>query len=379
MESTQNDRGTILSRYFSEIRNYPLLTKEEEQILAENVRNGCKASLNELIESNLSFVVKVASEYRNLGLPFEDLLNEGNIGLIEAAHRYDASKGTKFITYAIWWIRKSILKALSEHSNLVRVPTYQLKKVREIRDAETILRRSLGRKPRRDEISHKLSKNVAKVDQVLQFNLREMSLDDKVGKDRDTPISDFLEDKECTSAEDDLIQREASTLVTEAMDHLTSQERTVIGSRFGLDTGKSLTLKEIGSRWGSAANGCARSNARPRPVCARSLPGGAWRSRRPPPAPPLPDLPPSSLRRTIAVDSSPFLCLPKGVVPPYGVGIERPSEAARKKRIHRLVQAPGAPVRGKRHPGDPAHAGRARKSSKPAGSFTAGRSAVRSA
>ena len=109
MESTRNDRGTLLSRYFSEIRNYPLLTKEEELVLAENVRNGCKASLNELIESNLSFVVKVASEYRNLGLPFEDLLNEGNIGLIEAAHRYDASKGTKFITYAIWWIRKSVL------------------------------------------------------------------------------------------------------------------------------------------------------------------------------------------------------------------------------------------------------------------------------
>jgi RNA polymerase primary sigma factor len=250
MESTQNDRGTILSRYFPEIRNYPLLTKEEELLLAENVRNGCKASLNELIESNLSFVVKVASEYRNLGLPFEDLLNEGNIGLIEAAHRYDASKGTKFITYAIWWIRKSVLKALSEYSNLVRVPNYQLKKVREIRDAEAILRRSLGRKPRRDEISHKLSKNVAKVDQVMQFNMRGMSLDHKVGKDRETPISDFLEDKDCTSAEDDLLRREASTLVTEALEYLSSQERTVIGFRFGLDTGKSLTLKEIGLKMG---------------------------------------------------------------------------------------------------------------------------------
>ncbi len=250
MESTQNDRGTILSRYFSEIRNYPLLTKEEELVLAENVRNGCKASLNELIESNLSFVVKVASEYRNLGLPFEDLLNEGNIGLIEAAHRYDASKGTKFITYAIWWIRKSLLKALSEHSNLVRIPNYQLKKVREIRDAEAILRRSLGRKPRRDEISRKLSKSMAKVDQVLQFNMREMSLDDKVGKDRETPISDFLEDKDRTSAEDDLLKQEASTLVTEALEHLSGQERTVIGFRFGLDTGKSLTLKEIGLKMG---------------------------------------------------------------------------------------------------------------------------------
>ncbi len=101
MNSTHRERSTLLSRYFSDIREYPLLTKEQEQGLARNVKKGCQDSLRELVESNLSFVVKVASEYRNLGLPFEDLLNEGNIGLIEAAHRYDASKGTKFITYAI--------------------------------------------------------------------------------------------------------------------------------------------------------------------------------------------------------------------------------------------------------------------------------------
>ena len=151
MDSTQKERSTVLSRYFSEIRKYPLLTKKQEQGLARNVKKGCRDSLDELVKSNLSFVVKVASEYRNLGMPFEDMLNEGNIGLIEAAHRYDASKGTKFITYAIWWIRKSILKSLGEHSSLVRVPTYQMKKVREIRDAENSLRRSLGRKPKRDQ------------------------------------------------------------------------------------------------------------------------------------------------------------------------------------------------------------------------------------
>src|SRR5512134_136564 len=185
MDTSPNERSSLLARYFSEIRHYPLLSKEQEQDLANRVRRGSRDALNELIESNLSFVVKVASEYRNLGLPFEDLLNEGNIGLIEAAHRYDAGKGTKFITYAIWWIRKSILKALSEHSNLVRVPNYQMKKVREIRDAENYLRRSLGRKPEREEISEKLSRSVTKIDQVLQFNLREVSLDEKVGKDRD--------------------------------------------------------------------------------------------------------------------------------------------------------------------------------------------------
>jgi RNA polymerase primary sigma factor len=218
--------------------------------LADGVKRGDRASLNELIESNLSFVVKVSSEYRNLGLPFEDLLNEGNIGLIEAAHRYDASKGTKFITYAIWWIRKSILKALSEHSNLVRVPSYQMKKVREIRDAEASLRRSLGRAPERGEISHRLSKSVNKIDQVLQFTMREVSLDDKVGKDRDKPIAEYLVDPACSSPEDDLINRESNSLVGEAMAHLTEQERIVVAFRFGLAGGPPLTLKEIGEKMG---------------------------------------------------------------------------------------------------------------------------------
>ena len=246
MEPTQNDRNTVLSRYFSEIRSYPLLTKEQEQNLALAIQQGCKESLRELIESNLSFVVKVASEYRNLGLPFEDLLNEGNVGLIEAAHRYDASKGTKFITYAIWWIRKSILKAISEHSNLVRVPTYQMKKVREIREVENSLRRRLGRKPNRQEISEMLDRSLSKIDQVLQFSMREMSLDEKVGKERDTPISDYLVDDSGESPEEDLVKREANTLISEAMHHLNDQEQLVIRHRFGIAGGRPLTLKEIG-------------------------------------------------------------------------------------------------------------------------------------
>jgi RNA polymerase primary sigma factor len=250
MQVTAKERSSVLSRYFAEIREYQLLSKEQEQTLARSVQRGSREALNELIESNLSFVVKVASEYRNLGLPFEDLLNEGNLGLIEAGHRYDASKGTKFITYAIWWIRKSILKALSEHSNMVRVPNYQLKKVREIRDAENSLRRSLGRKPKREEISARLSKSVHKIDQVLQLKLREVSLDDKVGKDRDSSISEYLVDKNSHSPEDDLIRREANSLVSEALAFLTEQERTVVTFRFGLAGGSPLTLKEIGEKMG---------------------------------------------------------------------------------------------------------------------------------
>jgi len=250
MEPSVKERSSVLSRYFSEIREYPLLTKDEEMALADGVKRGDRASLNELIESNLSFVVKVSSEYRNLGLPFEDLLNEGNIGLIEAAHRYDASKGTKFITYAIWWIRKSILKALSEHSNLVRVPSYQMKKVRKVRDTEQSLARSLGRKPEKDELSRELDSSISKIDEILQIKLREISIDDKVGKDKDIPISDYLVDSQCVNPEAELLKTESQDLVRTALHMLSDQEHTVITNRFGLTGGRSFTLKEIGQTMG---------------------------------------------------------------------------------------------------------------------------------
>ncbi|MBP7149038.1 MAG: RNA polymerase sigma factor RpoD/SigA [Acidobacteria bacterium] len=248
-ESAPADR-TVLSRYFTEIREYPLLTKEQEQQLARRVQQGDPEAFEHLVASNLSFVVKVASEYRNLGLPLEDLLNEGNLGLIEAARRYDPSKGTKFITYAIWWIRKSILKALAEQVNLVRVPTYQMKKVKEVRETERTLRKELGRSPERQEISARMDVSLKKVDQVLQVHSKEVSLDDTVGKDRKTPVSDFLVDPDDESPEDNLLKREGTTLVTEALEFLTEQERVVIKHRFGLDGSMILTLKEIGEKMG---------------------------------------------------------------------------------------------------------------------------------
>lgn len=250
MSSSHNDRNPVLSRYFSEIREYPLLSKEEEMTLAKKIKTGKKGFLNDLIESNLSFVVKVASEYRNLGLPFEDLLNEGNIGLIEAAHRYDHKKGTKFITYAIWWIRKSILKALSEHASLVRVPNYQMKKVKELKDTEKILREELGRKPKKEEISEHLDRSISKIDDILKLTLKDMSLDEKIGKDKDTPISDYLMDGGFVSPEEEMIKRENSNLIKVALDFLSEQERIVITNRFGLNGGPILTLKEIGEIMG---------------------------------------------------------------------------------------------------------------------------------
>ncbi|HXV75853.1 MAG TPA: RNA polymerase sigma factor RpoD/SigA [Candidatus Polarisedimenticolaceae bacterium] len=240
--------NSVLSQYFSEIREYPLLTKDEEKNLARDIQNGKREALNELVESNLSFVAKVASEYRSLGLPFEDLLNEGNVGLIEAAKRFDASKDIKFISYAIWWIRKAILKALSEQSHTVRLPYSQMKKVKEIREAERMLRRELNRKPSREEISLHLAKSVSKIDKVLQHTAHEVSIDEPVGEEKETPMWECLVDDRGASPEERLLDRELTDGIEEVYEHLNDQQKTVIAHRFGLGGSPPLTLQETGDR-----------------------------------------------------------------------------------------------------------------------------------
>jgi RNA polymerase primary sigma factor len=244
------EHSPTIARYLSEISEFRLKSKEEEMTLAREVRAGRRgaSSLNELVESNLSFVVKIASEYRGMGIAFEDLLNEGNLGLIEAANRYDHRRGTKFITYAIWWIRKAILRALAEHSSLVRVPSYQMKKIREMRQAERNLSRRLGRKARRDEVSRQVGASVARLDALMQLPCRETSIDEKIGRDHDSSISDFLTDSNHTGVELDLIREENQQLVRWALTSLSGQEQQIIMNRFGLKGGRTLTLKEIGDQ-----------------------------------------------------------------------------------------------------------------------------------
>jgi RNA polymerase primary sigma factor len=250
MMRSRKAKTSVLSQYFSEIRNFPLLTKEEEQELARDIQRGSREALNELVESNLSFVAKVASEYRTLGLPFEDLLNEGNLGLIEAAHRFDATKDIKFISYAIWWIRKAILKALAEQCHVVRLPYSQIKKVKEIRAAEKALRRELGRKPNREEISNYLERSVAKIDKVLQYTAHEISLDEPVGDDLELPLADRLADKGAVSVEQEMLGEEMVHGVGEVFVHLNEQQKTVLTYRFGLNGEQPLTLQETGVQMG---------------------------------------------------------------------------------------------------------------------------------
>ena len=157
-----------------------------------DLSNGREDAINRLVESNLGFVVTVAREYRHLGLPFEDLLNEGNLGLIEAARRYDPEKGARFITYAIWWIRKLILRALTQRSTLVRIPDSKAKKLKDIRRAQANLRQSLGRDPSRREVSEHLEMRQENLDRLIQLTPSTASIDAPVDERHDVPLGEFL-------------------------------------------------------------------------------------------------------------------------------------------------------------------------------------------
>ncbi len=245
------DRSSAVSRYLSEIREFSILSEEEERELSTALRSKDKAkAIHGLVESNLAFVVKIVAEYRSPALPFEDLLNEGNIGLIEAARRFDHTRGARFLTYAVWWIRKSVLRALAENPNLVRIPLTRLKKIRRVRATEQALVRKLGRMPEREEISQELHSTLAKIDDVLQTRQKALSLDDPVDWRKRTPVSDHVVDHGSANPEEELLREERQELISVALKDLSDQERTVIAGRFGLAGGEPLTLREVGKQLG---------------------------------------------------------------------------------------------------------------------------------
>ena len=217
---------------------------------ARALTDGERLPVDRLIDDNLRFVVWIAREYSNMGVPLEDLLNEGTIGLIEAARRFDPKHGTRFITYAVWWIRKSIRTALTRYPTNVYVPEYQLDKVRCLRRAENKLSRKLGRQATREEISQELGIKVAKVDRIRRTNLREISLGHTVGDKGETPLLNLLVDSRSINPEEELIRRETAGLLHSGVLRLTKSEQIVIVNRFGLGGGPEVSLKEIGKRLG---------------------------------------------------------------------------------------------------------------------------------
>jgi RNA polymerase sigma factor (sigma-70 family) len=235
---TGNSSPSLMSLYMSEIRRN-----------SASRREGAAGDWRELAEANLTFVLRIASEFRDLGLPFEDLVNEGNLGLLKAAKRYDADRGYKFTTYAVWWIRKSILKALGEQTRVVRVPVYMLRQRKQLQAAQKSPFVGNGsRRSSNGTAKPELTEN--RKDRLTELPLTELSLDKKIGEDGNISLGDSLADVKSRNPEESLLRSEAQDLVNEAIGMLSDQERTVIRYRFGLAGGRPLVLKQIGSRLG---------------------------------------------------------------------------------------------------------------------------------
>jgi RNA polymerase primary sigma factor len=223
---------------------------EKDLLMGRRAKAGCADALNELIEAHRACVVKVALEYRHLGVSLEDLLGEGNIGLVEAARRYDPGKRCKFVTYAMWWIRKSILKAVTRHAGSLTVSSHYRRKLREIRQVNRRLEASLGRRPHRDEIDASLRQPPGRAEILLALNHREIRLDAGSRGDGGLPLVDRIENPNVKSPEERLIRNETRASVLEALNDLGAKQRRVIALRFGFAGRDPLTLTEIGRAMG---------------------------------------------------------------------------------------------------------------------------------
>lgn len=245
--ATADANATPVARLLGGVRTLPLLTAEQEIELARRIRRGDDEALRRLVSSNIRFVVKLARPYRHADMPFEDLIAEGLLGLIEAARRFDPDQGFRFVTCAVWWVRKSLLAALREQTRVVRVPSFQRRKVSEIHAAAESLTRRLGRAPERAELSSALGLAEARLDRILARAATEFSIDQPVAESGDgLRIADTLPDASCVDLEDDLIRRESIDLLVESLAELPPQERDVLERRYGFDGSRPEVLREVG-------------------------------------------------------------------------------------------------------------------------------------
>ena len=240
-----------LDVYLHEINKTPLLTREQERSLAQRIKKGDSTALDGLVKANLRFVVSIAKQYANQGLSLEDLINEGNLGLIKAAHRFDEERGYKFISYAVWWIRQAMLQALAEHSRIVRLPLNRAGTLYRIGKAARQLDQELGRAPTAEEIAKRLNISEAEVADTMQIANTHVSLDDPYSDEKDdNSLVDYLTDENQTPPDAHTYTAALSDDLEKALGTLTERERDILMLYFGLAGEEPLTLEEIGSRLG---------------------------------------------------------------------------------------------------------------------------------
>ncbi|MBP7401210.1 MAG: RNA polymerase sigma factor RpoD [Clostridia bacterium] len=235
--------------YLKEIGKIPLLTAEEEQILGQRILDGDLDSKNRLIEANLRLVVSIAKKYVGRGMSFLDLIQEGNLGLIKAVDKFDHSKGFKFSTYATWWIRQAITRAIADQARTIRIPVHMVETINKLIRVQRQLVQELGREPEIEELAEAMGMPVDKVREIMKISQEPVSLEKPIGEEEDSHLGDFIPDDDAMSPVDQVTYTLLREQLLNAMDTLTTREEKVLRLRFGLDDGRPRTLEEVGKEF----------------------------------------------------------------------------------------------------------------------------------
>ncbi len=249
-KSITNRESQSLEKYLQEIGKVELITPEEEVRLASLIRQGDQRSLDRLTKANLRFVVSVAKQYQNQGLSLPDLINEGNVGLIKAAQRFDETRGFKFISYAVWWIRQSILQALAEQSRIVRLPLNKVGLTNRIQKAYSTLEQQFEREPSAEELAEMLQMDLDEVSATLGISARHVSMDTPLSEGEDSTLIDVLENPNAEKTDGDLDHKESlKTEIDRSLKTLTERQKEVICYFFGIGVDHPMSLEDIGEKF----------------------------------------------------------------------------------------------------------------------------------
>jgi RNA polymerase primary sigma factor len=249
VQQITNRENISLEKYLQEIGKVDMVTAEEEVELAQRIREGDQLALEKLTKANLRFVVSVAKQYQNSYMSLGDLINEGNVGLIKAAARFDETRGFKFISYAVWWIRQSIMQALAEHSRIVRLPMNRVASYNKVSRTFSELEQQLQREPIAEELAERMEMSVVEVKNNLSISNKKVSMDAPFANGDGNSLLDILENEQTESTDAFLIQDSLKKEVQQALSALSLREAEVISSYYGLNDMQPMTLEEIGERF----------------------------------------------------------------------------------------------------------------------------------
>ena len=241
---TNRDAGT-LEKYLQDIAKESLITPEEEVELAQRIKDGDQQALDRLVRANLRFVVSVAKQYQNQGLSLQDLINEGNVGLIKAAQRFDETRGFKFISYAVWWIRQSILQAVAEQARIIRLPLNQVGAVSKLKKTAAMLEQEYHRKPSTEELAKEMDLPEAKVQSLLGMNMHQISTDAPLDDDDDGNFLDVYVDQDSIATDEAVENESDNNAIKRSLEALSDKERQVINMYYGIGTSREYSLDEI--------------------------------------------------------------------------------------------------------------------------------------